>query len=235
MASRGYRVMMVNYRGDRDNPDAPPEDFLPSISQGIAHLRTLQGVERVVLVAHSGGGHMATLYQNVAEHGPSVCQGPEKIYPCNGENLVGLEKPDGFVLLDPTLGAAHQMSAVDPAVDGEARKLSLDMFAAENGYDMTAKRASYSPEFAKRFHSAQAARNKQIVDGALERLRLLSEGKGEFSNDEPFVVRGVGVRASARVSTSRIFLLLPTPRNRISSCTPMALQLRKSYSRCDLR
>jgi pimeloyl-ACP methyl ester carboxylesterase len=195
LANHGYRVMLVNYRGDRDDPDAPPEDFLPSISQGITYLRGLPGVERVVLVAHSGGGHMGTLYENVAEHGPAVCQGPEKIYPCNGENITGLEKPDGLVLLDPTLGAAHQMSAVDPAAGGETRNAAVDMFSAENGYDMAAKRASYSPEFAKRFHSAQAARNKQIVDSAIERLGLITQGKGEFANDEPFVVRGVGVRA----------------------------------------
>jgi pimeloyl-ACP methyl ester carboxylesterase len=75
IASHGYTVMLVNYRGDRDNPDAPPEDFLPSISDGIAKLRTLPGIDKVVLLAHSGGTHMGTLYENVAEHGPAACQG----------------------------------------------------------------------------------------------------------------------------------------------------------------
>lgn len=195
IANHGYRVMLVNYRGDRDNPDAPPEAFLPSISQGIAYLRSLPGVEKVVLLAHSGGSHMGTFYENVAEHGPSVCQDAHKIVPCDGKEIADLEKPDGFILLDPTLGAAHQMSAVDPAAVGKTRDKSVDMFARENGYDADAKKASYTPEFAQRFYKAQAARNNEIVDAALARLKLIDEGKGEFSNDEPFVVKGVGVRA----------------------------------------
>ncbi|MEY9999067.1 alpha/beta hydrolase [Sinorhizobium fredii] len=216
MARRGYRALMVNYRGDRDNPDAVPEAFLPSISQGIAYLRTLPGVRRVVLVAHSGGGHLATLYQNVAEHGPSACQGPEKIYPCLEEGITHLEKPDGLVLLDPTLGAAHQMTAIDPAVAGDGRDPALDMFAAENGYSPGAKGSKYSPEFASRFHQAQAARNKSIVDGALERLRLISAGEGEFSNDEPILIRGIGVRAlGARLYQPDISFVAHTKRKHL--------------------
>ncbi|MGV1947623.1 MULTISPECIES: alpha/beta hydrolase family protein [unclassified Agrobacterium] len=195
IASHGYTVMLVNYRGDRDNPDAPPEDFLPSISDGIAKLRTLPGIDKVVLLAHSGGTHMGTLYENVAEHGPAACQGPEKIVPCDGEKIGKLEKPDALILLDPTLGAAHQMSAVDPAGGGEKRDASLDMFAKENGYDIEGKKATYTPEFAGAFFTAQAKRNDAIVDAALERLKLIEAGKGEFANDEPFVVKGVGIRA----------------------------------------
>lgn len=195
VASHGYTVMLVNYRGDRDNPDAPPEDFLPSISEGIDYLRKMQGIDKVVLLAHSGGTHMGTLYENVAEHGPSACQGVEKIVSCDGKNISDLEKPDALILLDPTLGAAHQMSAVDPAAGGERRDESVDMFAKENGYDVDAKKATYAPEFTKRFYAAQAERNDEIVDAALARLKLIESGKGEFSNDEPFLVKGVGIRA----------------------------------------
>ncbi len=195
IASHGYTVMLVNYRGDRDNPDAPPEDFLPSISEGIAKLRTLPGIDKVVLLAHSGGTHMGTLYENIAEHGPAACQGTEKIVPCDGEKIGKLEKPDALILLDPTLGAAHQMSAVDPAGGGEKRDARLDMFAKENGYDIKGKKATYTPEFAEAFYTAQAKRNNEIVDAALERLKQIEAGTGEFSNDEPFVVKGVGIRA----------------------------------------
>ncbi|KAA3509245.1 hypothetical protein [Agrobacterium rosae] len=189
------RIAFVFSHPNRDNADAPPEDFLPSISRGIAYLRKLPGIEKVVLLAHSGGTHMGTLYENVAEHGPAACQGPEKIVPCNGKHISGLEKPDGFILLDPTLGAAHQMSAVDPAAGEKGRDAALDMFARENGYDIDGKKATYTPDFAKRFYAAQAARNNQIVDQAVERLKLITVGKGEFSNDEPFLVKGVGIRA----------------------------------------
>jgi hypothetical protein len=87
------------------------------------------------------------------------------------------------------------MSAVDPAGGGKTRDTSLDMFAKENGYDVEGKKAVYTAEFAKKFYAGQAKRNGEIVDAALERLKMIKAGKGEFSNDEPFVVKGVGIRA----------------------------------------
>ena len=192
MSRRGYWTLMVNYRGGSPNS----EDYLPSISRGIAYLRTLPGVTKVVVVGHSGGGHLIPFYENVAEHGHAACSGPEKIYPCQNKELDGMQKPDGMVLLDPTLGAFHQMSSVDPAVDGGKRIASLDMFTAANGYDLEAKKASYSAEFAKRFYGAQAARNNKIVDDAVARLKAIEAGKGRFSDDEPLVITGMGVNAS---------------------------------------
>jgi pimeloyl-ACP methyl ester carboxylesterase len=192
MAQRGYRVLMVNYRGIGASDDA----YAPSISRGISYLRTLPGVRRVVIVGHSGGGHLVALYQNAAEHGPSVCQAAEKIFPCRGDLLRDLERPDGMILLDPTLGAFHQMSAVDPAIGVGARNPAIDMFSAQNGYDSTTGRAAYSAEFAARFYAAQAARNTAIVSRAAERLRAIGQGAGEFSDDEPLVIAGMGVNAA---------------------------------------
>lgn len=189
MAARGYRVLMVNHH----EVDADAERYAPAISQGVNYLRTLQGVRRVVIVGHSGGGHLVAWYQNVAEHGPAACQGTEKIYPCRGDGLKQLARPDGLVLLDSTLGALHQMSAIDPAVDnGNSRDRTLDMFAASNGYDVATRRANYSPEFARRFYAAQSERNDNIVATALTRLKAIEQGKGDFSDDEPLVIRGMG-------------------------------------------
>jgi hypothetical protein len=195
LAARGYRVLTVNFKGDTDNGEAMPEAYLPPISKGVAFLRTLPGVQKVLLGAHSGGGHQMALYQNVAENGPGVCKGPEKVYPCDDRDIKNLQKADGVVFLDATLGAGHNMSAVDPAVTPEGRDASLDMFATQNGYDRNAKKGSFSADFAKKFYAAQAARNKTIVDGALARLKLIEEGKGQFSNDEPLTIAGIGVRA----------------------------------------
>ena len=192
LAKRGYRILMVNHRGDADAADA----FAPAISRGIGYLRTLPDVQRVVIVGHSGGGHLVAFYQNVAEHGPKACQGAEKIYPCSGDGLVQLSKPDGIVLLDSTLGAFHQMSAVDPAVDGNERTPALDMFTAANGYGADGKRARYAPEFARRFYTEQAARNARIVDNALARLNAIAQRRGQFIDDEPLIIPGMGVTAA---------------------------------------
>lgn len=197
MARRGYRALMVNYRGRAEFGEAEPETYLPGISAAIHYLRSLPDVERVILIGHSGGGHLVSLYGAVTEKGPTFCSGPEKIYPCRTRDLEGLEKIDGIVFLDATLGAFHQMSAIDPAIStGPGRDERLDMLAPGAGYDAATRRASYLPDFILRFYAAQAARNGEIVDRALFRLRLIEAGQGDFSDDEPLVVRGMGVRAS---------------------------------------
>ncbi len=197
MAARGYRVLMVNFRGEDDWGRGMAESYLPPISEGITYLRELPGVETVVLVGHSGGGHVASLYQNVAENGPGACSGPEKIFPCPTDDIGELAPADGFVLLDSTLGAFHNLSVVDPAQrDDGTRDPALDMFAPENGYNLETGRATYSPEFLDRFFAAQAARSDAIVAAAQERLALIEAGEGDFANDEPFLVLGVGPGAN---------------------------------------
>jgi acetyl esterase/lipase len=198
MADRGYRVLMINYRGDAEAREADQDQYLPAISTGVTYLRSLPGVQKVVLTGHSGGGHLVTLYGNVSEHGSAACKDAEKIYPCTAQGLDGLAKLDGVVILDSTLGAFHAMSSVDPAVDtsNNHRNPDLDMFIAANGYDPAAKKATYSAAFAKRFYAAQAARNAKIVNDALTRLKAIQNGTSDFSDDEPFVVEGMGDQAS---------------------------------------
>jgi pimeloyl-ACP methyl ester carboxylesterase len=200
MSSRGYRILMVNYRGGDTNDDA----YLPTISRGVQFMRTLPGVEKVVVMGHSGGGHLMTLYENVAEHGSAVCKDAAKLYPCM-DGLDGLQKPDGFILLDPTLGAFHQMSSVDPA-NGATRVKAVDMFDAANGYDKAAKKATYSAEFAKRFYAAQSARNMTIVNNAVARMTAIKAGNGQFKNDEPLTIKGIGVQAAG----ARLYQADPT-------------------------
>ena len=192
MSRRGYRVLMVNYRGGSEGAEAQ----LPSISRGIAYLRTLPGVQKVILVGHSGGGATVPLYVNVAQHGPTACSDAAKIYPCRTEGLTGLQVPDGMVLLDPVLGGFHQMSSVDPAESPRGRIAALDMFSPANGFDPATKRATYKPDFAARFYKAQSARNMQIIDAAVARLKVIEAGKGEFRDDEPLTLKGVGVLAN---------------------------------------
>jgi hypothetical protein len=194
LASRGYLVMNVNYRaGEALGIDVQ----LPTLSLAITYLRSLPGVQKVVISGHSGGAHEMALYENVAEHGLAACNGPEKLYPCRGAALDKLQKPDGLILLDPPLGNFHQMSALDPSVstDVNTRNPALDMFSAANGFDAAAMRATYSVDFAKRFYAAQSARNMQILAQVQERLKAIDAGKGEFANDEPLVIPGLGVDA----------------------------------------
>ena len=118
MASRGYRVLLIDYHGRDLAPEAMMEDYLPSLSRGIGYLRGLPGVEHVLVMGHSGGASMTALYGAVSTVGPSACQGPDKIYPCNGKNIAHLQKADGFIMLDSPLGAFERMSGIELRLDG---------------------------------------------------------------------------------------------------------------------
>ena len=195
MASRGYRVMNINYRGDLEGGRVDIQ--LPTISAAVAYLRTLPGVQKVIVTGHSGGAHQMALYENVAENGVSACNGPEKVYPCRTQGLEKLEKPDGLVLLDPPLGAFHEASSIDPAVGADVTKRDpkLDMFSKANGFDAAAGKATYSAEFAKRYYAAQVVKTNKTVAAAQERLKAIEAGKSPYSNDEPFIVPGLGADA----------------------------------------
>ena len=197
MAMRGYRVVNINYRA-RDGNDEYTDVTLPTISAAVTYMHSLPGVEKVLVAGHSGGTHEMTLYDNVAEHGPSACNGPEKIGPCRTNRATNLAKPDGVILLDPPLGAFHSMSSIDPAVDPVTGKRdpALDMFLPANGYDPATKSGHYSAAFAKKFFAAQSARGNLYLNQAVARAKALADGKGEFVNDEPLVLRGQGLEAN---------------------------------------
>jgi hypothetical protein len=192
MAARGYRILMVNHHG----VDHGLWTYAPGISRGIRYLRGLPGVQRVIVIGHSGGSPLMAFYDNVAEHGPAVCAGRQELYPCPAAELAELAKPDGVILLDPPLGAFHAMSGIDPAVHAGTRTAALDMFSPANGFDPATGEATYSAGFARAFYAAQSARNDRIVGRALARLHAIERGNGQFKDDEPFVIPGMGMYAA---------------------------------------
>ena len=197
MAKRGYRVLLTAHHG----LDLSPLDGDAEISRAITYLRTVPGVEKVVVMAHSGGGRMLAGYANIALNGPAACQGPDVIYPCKTVEVAGWAKPDGVILLDPGLGSVEGTSGIDPAWDGTKRIPELDMFSPANGFDPKTGNAKYSANFIKRFYAAQSARNMQLVNYATERLKLIEQGKSSYKDDEPLVIPA----ASNAGRASRLF------------------------------
>jgi pimeloyl-ACP methyl ester carboxylesterase len=194
MASRGYRTILIRHYGE----DLSPLAGIAEISKGIAYLRTLPGVQRVVIIGHSGGSRLVTFYADLAEHGPAACQRPELLYPCQIEDVPALSKADGVVLLDPAIGASNTASSFDPAYEADGkRKPDLDMYSPANGYDPKTGSAHYSAAFIKRFYAAQSARNMEYINQALTRLKVIEQGKGEFTDDEPFLIPGAVTGGSA--------------------------------------
>ena len=188
LARRGYRVLIINFYGD----PIGFEGLAPHIADAVRYVRKLPGVQKVVLLGHSGGGPVMSFYQNVAENGPRVCQRPERIYPCK-PNLTDLPRADGLVLLDSHDGTGfQQLTYTDPAIRAPMhmtpRDAGFDMFDPRNGFDRAARKGLYSSEFIRNFFAGQSARNNEVIDYALSRLSKIEKGEGDYKADEPFVV-----------------------------------------------
>lgn len=201
LAKYGYRVMFVNYTG----PETTYEEFLYPIASGVRALRTIPGIDTIVLAGHSSVGPELTFYQDVAENGPAACQGPTRLYKCPTGMAQGLPKADGVLLLDPNSGAGSRLLNLYPAMDRrDPRKIdpSLDLFDPKNGYDPATRSATYSDAFLKKYFAAQAERSTSLIDEALWRLAKIEKGEGDYKDDEPFVVHGTSGPGRAGLGAS---------------------------------
>jgi pimeloyl-ACP methyl ester carboxylesterase len=191
LAKRGYTVLAVNTTFGTDN-NLDFDSLLLQVRNAVKYLRALQGVTKVVLLGHSGGGPTMAAYQNIAQHGVSACRGETKIIECP-DSLANLPPADGLVLLDPVLGmGAQTLVTIDPAVvneeKGRAVNPTLDMYNPANGF--TTSGATYSKTFIHRFTYHQKKRMDELIEEALHRLSKIKAGIGDYSDDEPFTVPG---------------------------------------------
>ena len=193
LSTRGYTVLCANSVGvNTEDAEYLWDDLARSVGAAVAYLRGRPDVRKVALLGYSGGGMLMTYYQNVAENGPAVCSGPEKLYPCSGA-LAGLTPADGLMLMDshPGWGFLH-LTYLDPSIMDEAnptvRNTALDMFDPANGYLNDTDDPTYSPEFVRAFHTAQGQRNQLLLSRMQERLSVIESGRGFYPNDEPVLV-----------------------------------------------
>jgi hypothetical protein len=186
LSKRGYTVLCANNTSD------DYEDKVLAVKAGVEFLRNYPGIRKVVLFGHSGGSGLMTTYQNIAENGVKVSQGPEKIYKFS-DKLADLSPADGIMLIDPNWGdGAMMLFSLDPAIVDEENALELNqelnLFNTQNGF--TPKGATYTNEFISKFQLEQGKRNSRLIGKAQERLEAINNGKGMFNDDEPFIVSG---------------------------------------------
>ena len=196
LASLGYTVLTQNSTMS-GNDILDTDKLMLEVARGVKYLRSVQGVTKVVLMGHSGGGPTMAAYQFIAENGVKACQGPERIVPCP-DNLAGMPPADGVILLDTSLGfGAITLTSLDPAVTNEqATKLnpSLNLYNPANGFHAPTG-ATYSPAFVQAYATGQAKRMQKLIDTALARLKVINAGQGKYANDEPFDVPGADLGA----------------------------------------
>ncbi|MEV5892456.1 alpha/beta hydrolase [Nonomuraea fuscirosea] len=191
LASRGVAAVGLATRYVGNDSALIMENCVLDVGAAIRRLREL-GYEQVVLVGNSGGGGLAALYQEQAEH-PSITHTPA------GDSVdlagAGLIPADKIVMAMAHPGrAVVYTEGLDAAITDERRPFdrdrSLDMFDPANG-------PAYGEEFVERYRSAQIERNRRITGWAAEQIEALREhtrespaGQKEAPDDLPFVVHG---------------------------------------------
>jgi hypothetical protein len=201
LAERGYTTLCADsiFQGNADGYYGY-EQHTPGIKSAINYLKTAITaplITKVLIFGGSMGAPMMAFYQNVAENGPGVCLGPEKILPCVDTNHYNLPPADGVMMRDAHLGdGLATFTYVDPAIHNNAclpRKEQFDMFSAASDYDATTDAATYSKQFKKTYTTQQAIRNRDLLNEALRLLRNKIKSTGDptqLGDDIPFAVVG---------------------------------------------
>lgn len=201
LARRGFKVLCANVLS-KEGILFTQNEKLKCVKEAVEFLRNCAGIEKIVLMGHSGGASLMTAYQCMAENGPDVFSGSEKLFPWKAKHL--MPAADGIMLLDANWGnAAMQLFSLDPAVTDESSGKNLDenidLFNPENGFDPAG--STFSAEFIQRFQRAQGERNMRLVEQAQKRLQEIEAGNGLYEDDEPFVIPG----ASQTFFNNRLF------------------------------
>lgn len=198
LARRGFMVLGMNPRSDNNEAIVNFENVALDIKQGIEFLRRQPGIQKVILIGHSGGGPATTFYQATAEKGVTYCNGPNKLTTCS-DAFANLPKADGMLLLDAHPGnTVNTMRSLDPSVidEDDPTKIdaALDPFDPVNGFKPDGQ-SVYSVDFMQRYFKAQAARMNRLIDKAQAMREAIRKGAGKTTDDAPFII----YRARARL------------------------------------
>lgn len=187
LASHGYRTLCANVSREQ----MPLDRKLNDVKECIEFLKELPGIEKVVILGHSGGATLMSCYQATAENGADYFRGPEKIVPMSDVGV--LPAADGVMIIDSNWGnGAMTLLSLDPSVKEEGNGVALDseydLSDGAKGYSKNG--AHYSDDFVKKYLYAQHKRNNRLIDAALGRLEAINSGKGMYRDDEPWIVTG---------------------------------------------
>ncbi len=187
---RGFAALCMSTRYENNELLVDFDRIALDVKAGVEFLRAQSGIERVLFLAHSGGGPTLSFYQAVAENGIGFCQDPRKISPCRSD-LAGLPKADGIVFADAHPGVpVILLRSLNGSVLNETAKSfdpSLDPYSTANGYSSSAS-SNYSPDFQKRYFAAQSQRMNALIDSALRRQAAIKAGTGPYPDNDLFAI-----------------------------------------------
>ena len=118
LSQRGFMVLAMNPRSDNNEAAVKWEENALDVKSGMEYLRKQPGIQRVILLGHSGGGPTMSFYQAVAEKGVSYCKGSNKLVECDdhGNAVVRIDGVTGKVKETIPTG---RNPAVVAGVDGD--------------------------------------------------------------------------------------------------------------------
>jgi pimeloyl-ACP methyl ester carboxylesterase len=193
LSRRGFMMLCMTTRFENNEVFVDYEKLPLDVKNGVEFLRRQAGITKVLLFGHSGGGPLMSLYQAVAENGPSYCKGANKITEC-GDDLAGLPPADGIIFADPNPGnSVNTLRRINPAIANENNPpdsspiAELDMFNPKNGFNPNGP-SNYSPEFQARYFKAQADRMMRLIEIARGKLDRIKRNDYPYPDDDIMVI-----------------------------------------------
>jgi hypothetical protein len=194
LAQRGFMAICYETRYRNDDIGIQWEDLPLDVKQVVDYARRQPGITRVVLLGHSGGSPMMSLYQAIAEKGKSVCDRPGMFATCAAVNYGTLVPADALVYPDAHPGnPLQQLRSINPSVIIEnGRKTvipSLDPFSPANGYNPNGA-SNYSPEFIARYYKAQSMKMNELIAKVQGIQSQIKAGTWAYNDDDMIFIPG---------------------------------------------
>ena len=227
LAKRGFMVLCFNTRFINNEAQVRWEETPLDVKAAVDFVRKQPGITKVILLGHSGGSPLMSLYEAIAENGVAYCQKPERIVKC-GNNVGGLTPVDGIVFPDAHPGNPVQaLRDLNPSVVmGEDGKITvipeLDPFSAANGFNPNGT-SHYSKEFITRYYAAQSKAMNDRVAKVLAAQEQIAKGNYRYSDDDIVVIPGGGNPGAGAGGDGKLIAMDPEITELMSTKQPRKL------------
>ena len=195
LSKRGFMVLCFNTRFINNEAQVRWEETPLDVKAAVEFARKQPGITKVVLLGHSGGSPLMSLYEAIAENGAAYCQKPERIVKC-GNDVAGLTPVDAIVFPDAHPGNPVQaLRDLNPSVvmqNGKIRVIpELDPFSPANGFNPNGP-SHYSKDFQTRYFAAQSKAMNDRLTRVLTAQEAIKRGDYRYPDDDVVLIPAGG-------------------------------------------